>query len=405
MALKFYCHVINNTYTPPPPPPQCCIGTGIGIGIGKSAVIRMCKVPCSMATSPQISLEKGNWVKLICGASFQDVVDIRNLSLVYTLAGVDCIDCAADVAVVNAVNEGINAATAMLPIRRPWVMISVNDDHDLHFRKAEFDPQDCPIDCSRPCQNICPANAISNQGVMTDRCYGCGRCFPVCPYDKIEALSYVRDAAATSKLLERDDVDALEIHTNGRQTASFKELWNDLGDSVNHLRLVAVSLPYVGDSTVSMMNQLYSIIEHNLCCLNLWQLDGRPMSGDIGRGATRESIAFARRLAFSNEKPPGFLQLAGGTNAHTVEGLKRLNLFQVPMISESRRCDSNALIGGIAYGGYARKIVGRVLSDIQAEDGGATATATAIEIESYPDHLLMALIQAFTLVGGVKSYK
>lgn len=31
-----------------------------------------------------------------------------------------------------------------------------------------------------------------------------------------EAISYVRDAAATSKLLERDDVDALEIHTNGR---------------------------------------------------------------------------------------------------------------------------------------------------------------------------------------------
>lgn len=33
------------------------------------------------------SLRKGNWVKLICGASFQDVIDIRNLSLIYTLAG------------------------------------------------------------------------------------------------------------------------------------------------------------------------------------------------------------------------------------------------------------------------------------------------------------------------------
>jgi ferredoxin len=22
-------------------------------------------------------------------------------------------------------------------------------------------------------------------GVITERCYGCGRCFPVCPYDKI----------------------------------------------------------------------------------------------------------------------------------------------------------------------------------------------------------------------------
>ncbi|KAJ0815999.1 putative iron-sulfur binding protein LdpA [Helianthus annuus] len=349
----------------------------------------------SIATFPQTSLQKGNWVKLICGASFEDVVDIRNLSLVYTLAGVDCIDCAADAAVVNAVNEGIDAATAIFPIRRPWVMISVNDDQDLHFRKAEFHPDDCPIDCSRPCENICPANAISNQGVTTERCYGCGRCFPVCPYDKIKAISYVRDAAATSKLLERDDVDALEIHTNGRQTSSFKELWNGLGDSVNHLSLVAVSLPYVGDSTVSMMNKLYSILENNLCCLNLWQLDGRPMSGDIGRGATRESIAFAQRLAFTKEKPPGFLQLAGGTNAHTVDGLRKLNLFQMLPFENSTASNSNALIGGIAYGGYARKIVGRVLSGMQSEGG---------EIESDPDHLLMAVIQAMTLVGGVKSY-
>lgn len=74
----------------------------------------------SITTSPHESLQRGNWVKLICGASFevryiyplsiipslgylyltlstnplthfslflQDVVDVRNLSLVYTLAG------------------------------------------------------------------------------------------------------------------------------------------------------------------------------------------------------------------------------------------------------------------------------------------------------------------------------
>lgn len=37
---------------------------------------------------------------------------------------------------MNAVNEGINVAMTILPLRRPWVMISVNDDEDLHFRKA-----------------------------------------------------------------------------------------------------------------------------------------------------------------------------------------------------------------------------------------------------------------------------
>lgn len=49
---------------------------------------------------------------------------------------VDCIDCAADASVVSAVNEGIEAAREIESLRRPWVMISVNDDEDLHFRKA-----------------------------------------------------------------------------------------------------------------------------------------------------------------------------------------------------------------------------------------------------------------------------
>lgn len=52
------------------------------------------------------------------------------------LFAVDCIDCAADASVVSAVNEGIEAAREIVPLRRPWVMISVNDDEDLHFRKA-----------------------------------------------------------------------------------------------------------------------------------------------------------------------------------------------------------------------------------------------------------------------------
>lgn len=37
---------------------------------------------------------------------------------------------------MSAVNEGIEAAREIEPLRRPWVMISVNDDEDLHFRKA-----------------------------------------------------------------------------------------------------------------------------------------------------------------------------------------------------------------------------------------------------------------------------
>ncbi|EYU29661.1 hypothetical protein ABFS82_07G005800 [Erythranthe guttata] len=360
----------------------------------------------SHITSPLESLQKGNWVKLICGASFEDVVDIRNLSLVYTLAGVDCIDCAAESSVINAVHDGIEAARSIIPVRRPWVMISINDSEDLHFRKAEFDPDDCPIDCSRPCENVCPADAISylgkdglsKGGVLAERCYGCGRCLPICPYDKIRAITYIRDVAATAKLLKQDGIDAIEIHTSGREADSFRELWNGLEGSIDKLRLVAISLPDLGELTIPAMNSMYATMNVNLHCLNLWQLDGRPMSGDIGRGATREAIKFARDLVSIKDKPRGFLQLAGGTNAHTVEGLKRERLFQTAATSSEKSLDSShAMISGVAYGGYARKIVGRVLRSLQSEQGYA-------HLEDYPDHLLKALIESIALVGTVKSY-
>lgn len=195
-------------------------------------------------------------------------------------------------------------------------------DLTLSITISEFDAADCPLDCSRPCEVVCPANAIllmegkstvelphstrlpsglkvfscgfffyliifqthnincfhvfqssygMQGGVITERCYGCGRCFPVCPYDKIsefcsllfcwflpllryyfslilskmhvatlnshsllllyvafemsliisgwiniDVVNHVRDVTATTELLKRNDVDAVEIHTNGR---------------------------------------------------------------------------------------------------------------------------------------------------------------------------------------------
>ncbi|KAF3783275.1 hypothetical protein EJ110_NYTH32547 [Nymphaea thermarum] len=395
------------------------------------ALVERVGVP-SIAGTPLESLRKGVWVKLICGASFEDVVDVRNLSLVYTLAGVDCIDCAADESIVGAVREGIEIARQIVPIRSPWVMISVNDDEDLHFRKAdihvliaggrgiisvrvlscfyyicfleEFNAEDCPPDCSRPCETVCPANAISLRkgGVITERCYGCGRCLPVCPYDRIRANNYVRSASTITQLL-RHNVDAIEIHTSARDVDLFKELWSNLGECVGRLNLVAVSLPDLGDSTVFSMNMMYSVMQPYLQCCNLWQvtstthLDGRPMSGDIGKGATKEAIAFAARLTAVEGRPHGFLQVAGGTNSHTIGKLKQVGLFRKMQTVGSLE-EPRSLISGIAYGGYARKIVGRVLHKMRGKRGTPL-------IENYPECLFEALQEALALVGPVKCYK
>ncbi|GLJ43223.1 hypothetical protein SUGI_0897480 [Cryptomeria japonica] len=102
------------------------------------------------------------------------------------------------------------------------------------------------------------------------------------------------------------------------------------------------------------------------------------MNGGIGKGATRESIAFATRMAENKNRPPGFLQLAGGMTSYTIEALKRIGLFQTTSILDctmesanitmpfeaGKKIYTDALIPGVAYGGYAWKVVGRVLHKI-----------------------------------------
>ncbi|KAM3407483.1 hypothetical protein ACQJBY_001097 [Aegilops geniculata] len=378
---------------PFPPPPLLASHAAVRAAASRvvaSRPIRVAGEDCHHHPPQVAALRRGDWVKLICGASFEDAADVRNLSLVYTLAGVDCIDCAADASIVSAVNEGIDVASSIVPeVQRPWVMVSVNDDcRDLHFRKAEFDPEDCPPNCSKPCEKVCPADAISLKrvmvgehaqsdpicdklegGVIMERCYGCGRCLSVCPYDRISAMSYVRDPATTAELLKRSDVDAIEIHTTGKGIGMFSTLWNSLGESINNVKLVA--------------------------------LDGRPMSGDIGRGATRETVSFAVDLTSVQDRPLGFYQLAGGTNLYTVDCLKKAGLFMARTLPGTRTTEKvgsqEALIGGIAYGGYARKIVGRVLRKIPSEIG-------CVRIEDHPGYLLEALQEALSLLGPVKGY-
>ena len=46
--------------------------------------------------------KKDKWIKLICGASNEDIVAIEDLCAIYTAAGVDYIDVAAEESIVYA---------------------------------------------------------------------------------------------------------------------------------------------------------------------------------------------------------------------------------------------------------------------------------------------------------------
>ena len=303
---------------------------------------------------PLESLQKGKWFKLICGASFQDLAVIRSLALVYGLAGADCIDVAADLAVIETVRESLAKVKSLskqaekkgYPISQglPWLMVSLNDGEDLHFRKASFNPSQCPPECPRPCEKICPVGAIDQQGVLEQKCYGCGRCLPICPLQLIQAHPHPANPEIICAEITKGHIQAIEIHTQVGHQAEFATLWKKIKPYQSDLKLLAISCQDHPDA-VPYLEQIYEKISPLKCEL-LWQTDGRAMSGDIGRGTTHRAIYYAQKVL--KAKLPGYIQLAGGTNDYTVTKLEALGIREK--------------IAGVAYGSYARSIISPLLA-------------------------------------------
>lgn len=377
---------------------------------------------------PLNSLKGGHWFKLICGASFQDLPAVRNLTLAYTLAGADCIDVAADPAAIAAAQEALQVASKIQAQTSnpkfsakglPWLMVSLNDGEDPHFRKAEFNPAECPADCWRPCEKICPAEAIvfsgtgkGFAGVIDQRCYGCGRCLPVCPSQLIYTRSYVSAPAAIAPLILQSGVDAIEIHTQVGREPDFARLWSSITPWVTQLKLIAISCPD-GDGLIDYLRTLYQIISPLPCPL-IWQTDGRPMSGDIGTGATRAAIKLGQKVLAA--RLPGYVQLAGGTNAHTVSKLRASGLMKEHRKNLS--IPDAPHIAGIAYGSYARVLLSPILERLETMqiDRALAIPATIppppasaqipglTQLEAFPELLWQAVSLAHSLVSPLKEY-
>jgi Fe-S-cluster-containing hydrogenase component 2 len=301
---------------------------------------------------PERALAVGAWVKLIGGASNQDLAAIEDLAGIHALAGVHCIDVAADPAVVAAARRGMAWAEAR-GAARPWLMVSLSDGLDPHFRKAWFDPGRCPPDCPRPCERVCPALAIDGRGVAEERCYGCGRCLPACPLGLIGERSQVLDAAGVGPLLALLAPDAVELHTRPGRLGAFADRVAQLAASGVPLRRVAVSAGLEAGATVDGLAaelwQRFRLLR-GAGFRPLWQLDGRPMSGDVGAGTAHAAVGLLERLG--PLAPPGPLQLAGGTNASTLPLLRRF----------PRRRGGAA---GVGFGSVARVLLQPWLAEAQ----------------------------------------
>lgn len=377
--------------------------------------------------APLQSLKQGDWFKLICGASFQHLPAVRSLTLAYTLAGADCIDVAADPAVIAAAQSGLQAAKSLAKDAQkrgfdykgnlPFLMVSLNDGEDPHFRKAEFNPHECPTDCPRPCQRICPAQAIvfdsikeDFSGVVSEKCYGCGRCIPICPYSIIYTTSSVTTPGAIAPLVMSTGVDAVEIHTKVGRLAEFERLWQAISPWADQLKLLAISCPD-GEGMIDYLRALYDWITPLKAAL-IWQTDGRPMSGDIGDGTTIAAVKLGEKVLAA--KLPGYVQLAGGTNKYTVAKLKAMGLLKEaegqgaggrgekfsPLLPAP--CSPTS-IAGVAYGSYARVLLSPILEQLENKEVSNTNVKATVRLEEDEVLLWQAVELAHSLVSQIKS--
>ena len=363
---------------------------------------------------PLHSLKTGSWFKLICGASYQHLPAIRNLALVYGLAGADCIDVAADAAVITAAQEGLEIAKQLSTGKKsPWLMVSINDGEDPHFRKAEFNATHCPSNCPQPCVGVCPANAIAFNddgfsGVVDRLCYGCGRCLPICPAELIVTRSYVSSPGVVIPWIESMGIDALEIHTQVGHYAEFKRVWQQILPKIDQLKLLAISCTDTPD-VIDYLHSLYDLIKPLTIPL-IWQTDGRSMSGDIGKGTTHAAIAFAKKVLSADL--PGYIQLAGGTNAYTVTKLKTAQMLRLKNSNYSDYlAQKNKVVSGIAYGSYARSLLLPILQQLETKENlnldinvskQQPMKQILNQLEKHPILLNKAIFLATSLVSELK---
>lgn len=345
---------------------------------------------------------------MICGASYQHLPAIRSLAIAYSLAGADCIDVSADKAVIATAQTGIAMAARLANnhqaqgkwanYQKPLLMISLNDDQDPHFRKAEFDAAQCPPDCLRPCEKICPAQAINQDGVIESSCYGCGRCLPICPHNLISTRSYVSKPENIPTLVREMGVEAIEIHTHSGHFEQFQRLWQVIRPLTQNLKVLAISCPD-SPQVITYLRSLSQLLD-DLPCPLIWQTDGRSMSGDIGAGTTHAAIKFAQKVIKANL--PGYIQLAGGTNSYTVTKLHAEKMLPKSLALNNQ--PQQQKVSGVAYGSYARSLLMPILAELTTHpNADDPPICSELNLETNPLLLQRSVNQAYSLVKQIKS--
>ena len=288
-------------------------------------------------------LEERRFFKIVCGAGNEDPEEVRRLTMVYALAGANCIDVSANVEVVQSAVDGLNKAEELAPplgknIRnRPFINVSVGLKGDPHIRKAFIVNGIC-TECGE-CRDRCLPEAIDNEfSVQELHCNGCGDCAEVCAYNAIEFYDKRVDLEAILPRCLENGAETLELHAASADDTAMLTDWN-LVNSLVTTNFISMCLDRSLLSDTHLLKrimQAYEITGERL----MIQADGVPMSGSSNDyGSTLQAIAIAHIVQKS--RIPVMLVASGGTNSKTGK-LARL-------------CGVD--IHGVAIGTFARKIV------------------------------------------------
>jgi len=282
------------------------------------------------------SLAQRQFFKLILGGSFSDTAKIAQLVTVYAQAGIEMIDCAPELPVLEAVAAGLRE-TGLPQAQWPMVMVSLPLDPDPHFRKIELLESLC-IACDA-CIPICPTQALSVSAdnaslIAIDQplCYGCGRCVPTCPTTALVLNPLYSDPSALlDTVLAHPLVGAVEIHSRYMDPVMMAEFLAKFSSGLAN-KLLSVcfrpnesttpfwqaSLAHLRDFVTQAQGKASPLIV---------QIDGAPMSGSHDRDASLPSLHNAQHwiTAYGELLPAGVaLTLSGGINLATPQWLSQL---------------------------------------------------------------------------------
>ncbi|MFM7313832.1 MAG: LdpA C-terminal domain-containing domain, partial [Cyanobium sp.] len=183
--------------------------------------------------------------------------------------------------------------------------------------------------------------------------------------------------------------DAVELHTRIGRAGAFAARLNQLVAAAVSLHRVAVSCgleaaagPIAQPGRIEPRVLIAELWQRHAQLRQaglrpLWQLDGRPMSGDVGAGTARSAVNLLQAVAA--KAPPGPLQLAGGTNDRTLDLVEGLD----PGLRRT--------VAGVAFGSVARSRLQPLLLQAQARGG---------RLLDQRDLLPRALASATELVEG-----